>query len=141
MTIQFCNELRGTGQGAKHASLRPGTLIHHLPINEDTHMRKPIAILAALGFLGATSLPAVSAPATTGVVKSDDLSAAKKKAKKAKKKKAELTVTDLSAAKKKAKKAKKKAELSVVTDLSAAKKKAKKAKKKAENVILYRIAA
>jgi hypothetical protein len=110
-------------------------------------MRKLTAIIAALGLLASTSLTPVYAGATstdTGV-KSDDLSAAKKKAKKAKKKKSELAVTDLSAAKKKAKKAKKakkkKSELAV-TDLSAAaKKKAKKAKKKASNEILYRIAA
>ena len=104
-------------------------------------MRKLIAILAAIGFIGTTTLsPVLAAQATPGVAKSDDLSAAKKKAKK-KSKKAELTVTDLSAAKKKAKKKAKKAELTNVTDFSAAKKKAKKKAKKAENVILYRIAA
>jgi len=75
-------------------------------------MRKPIAILAALGFLGATSLPTMAAPASTGVVKNDDFSAAKKKAAPKKKKKSELTSTDISAA-----------------------------KKKADNMILYRIAA
>src|ERR1700720_3397153 len=67
-----------------------------------THMRKLIAIIAAVGLFGSTSLPVVAAPALGGVVKSDDLSAAKKKkSKKASKKKAELAVTDLSAAKKK----------------------------------------
>src|SRR5436305_11961982 len=92
----------------------------------EPHMRKLIAIIAAVGLFGSTSLPVVAAPALGGVVKSDDLSAAKKKkSKKAAKKKAELAVvTDLSAAKKKKTKktAKKKAELAVVTELSAAKK-------------------
>ncbi len=52
-------------------------------------MRKLVAIAAALGFLATTSLtPVMAAPAIgggMGTVKSDDLSAAKKKAKKAKK--------------------------------------------------------
>ena len=76
-------------------------------------MRKLIAIVAAIGFIGSTTLsPVTAAPASQGVVKSDDLSAAKKGAKKKKAKKAELISTDLSAAKKGAKKKKaKKAEL------------------------------
>ncbi len=83
-------------------------------------MRKLIAVLAAIGFIGTTTLsPVLAAQATPGVAKSDDFSAAKKKAKKksqegrtdrhhrplgcqeeAKKKakKAELTATDVSAA-------------------------------------------
>ena len=86
-----------------------------------THpMRKIIAIAAALGFLASTSLPTFAAPATNGVVKSDDLSAAKKKKKKMEKKdekkiekkdekKSDLDLNDLSAKKKK-KKAEKKDE-------------------------------
>ena len=97
-------------------------------------MRKLTAIAVALGFLASTSLPTIAAPSVNGVVKSDDLSAAKKKKKKKKKmdkmdkmeKKSSLTVTDLSAAKKKKKKKKddkmeKKTSLTV-NDLSAAKK-------------------
>ena len=103
-------------------------------------MRKITAIAVALGFLTSVSLPAFATPAVSGIVKSDELSAAKKKAKK-KSKKADVGITDLSAAKKK-KKAKKeemkKSDLGI-TDLSAAKKK-KKAKKKSTE-ILYRIAA
>ena len=46
-------------------------------------MRKLTAIIAALGFLGSTSLtPVFAAPVPGTVVKSDDLSAAKKKKKK-----------------------------------------------------------
>ena len=87
-------------------------------------MRKLTAIIAALGFLATTSLtPVYAAQAFDTPAKSDDLSAAKKKAKK------------------KGKKAKKTAELTIADDLSAAKKKKKKAKKKAASVILYRIAA
>ena len=76
-------------------------------------MRKLIAIIAAIGFIGSTSLPSMNAAqAKPGVAKSDDLSAAAKKKAKKKAKKAEVTVTDLSAAaKKKAKKKAKKAEL------------------------------
>ena len=110
-------------------------------------MRKFVSIIAALGFLGTTSLtPVFAAPMIDGVAKSDDLSAAKKKkkAKKAKKKMSELAISDVSAAKKKKKKAKKKkmSELTI-SDLSSAKKKKakKKAKKKMSNVIEYRIAA
>ena len=48
-------------------------------------MRKLIAIIVAIGFIGSTTLsPVTAAPAAQGIVKSDDLSAAK--AKKAKKK-------------------------------------------------------
>jgi len=70
-------------------------------------MRKITAIAVALGFLTSVSLPAFATPAVHGVVKSDDLSAAKKKKKKdSMEKKSENTVlgTDLSAAKKKKKK-------------------------------------
>ena len=76
-------------------------------------MRKLIAIIAAIGFIGSTTLsPVIAAQATQGVVKSDDLSAAKKGKSKKKAKKAELLSTDLSAAKKgKSKKKAKKAEL------------------------------
>ena len=42
-------------------------------------MRKITAIAVALGFLTSVSLPAFATPAVHGVVKSDDLSAAKKK--------------------------------------------------------------
>lgn len=99
-------------------------------------MRKLVAIAAALGFLGTTSLtPVQAAPAGDLGFKSEDFSAQKKKAKKA--------------AKKSKKKAKKKDVSSVQTseDLSAQKKKAKKAKKakkpakKQSNLIVYRIAA
>jgi len=104
-------------------------------------MRKSLAVLATLGFLGATTVaPVIAAPVAPAVAHTD-ISAAKKKAapvkhtvKKKIQKRADV-VTDLSAAKKKAKKASakkagakktmKKSEL--VTDLSAAKKKAKKA--------------
>jgi flagellar biosynthesis component FlhA len=102
-------------------------------------MRKLVAIAAALGFLATTSLtPVMASPAIgggMGTVKSDDLSAAKKKAKKKKAKKA--------------KKAKKKMSSVMTEDLSSAKKKAKKkakkskkkaAKKKMSSVIEYRIA-
>ncbi len=84
-------------------------------------MRKITAIAVALGFLTSVSLPAFATPAVSGIVKSDELSAAKKKAKK-KSKKADVGITDLSAAKKKAKKKSKKADVGI-TDLSAAKKK------------------
>ena len=75
-------------------------------------MRKITAIIAALGFLGTTMLTPVAAATSEGIAKSDDFSAAKKKAKKKKAKKkakkdAALVSSDLSAAKKK--KAKKKA--------------------------------
>ena len=42
-------------------------------------MRKITAIAVALGFLTSVSLPAFATPAVHGVVKSDDLSAAKKR--------------------------------------------------------------
>ena len=74
-------------------------------------MRKITAIAVALGFLTSVSLPAFATPAVNGIVKSDELSAKKKK------------------------KTEKKAALG--TDLSAKKK--KKTEKKSE--ILYRIAA
>ena len=45
-------------------------------------MRKLTAIVAALGLLSSTSLPAFAAAAGSDVVKSDELSAAKKKKKK-----------------------------------------------------------
>ena len=45
-------------------------------------MRKITAIAVALGFLTSVSLPAFATPVVQGVVKSDDLSAAKKKKKK-----------------------------------------------------------
>jgi hypothetical protein len=97
-------------------------------------MRKITAIAVALGFLTSVSLPAYATPAVSGIVKSDELSAAtKKKGKKAKKdemKKGDLGTTDLSAKKKKSAKAKKKATELGATDLSAKKKKSAKAKKK-----------
>jgi hypothetical protein len=127
-------------------------------------MRKFTAIAVALGFLTSVSLPAFATPTVNGVVKSDELSAAKKKKKKdSMEKKSSLGVTDLSAAKKKkkkdsmekksslgatdlsaAKKKKKKDSMEKksslgATDLSAAKKKKKQPEKKSE--ILYRIAA
>jgi len=61
-------------------------------------MKKITAIIAALGFLGSTMLTPVAAATSNGIFKSDDFSAAKKKAKKKK------------AKKKKGKKAKKKME-------------------------------
>src|SRR5262245_52025149 len=95
-------------------------------------MRKITAIAVALGFLTSVSLPAYATPAVSGIVKSDELSAAKKK-KKAKTnemKKSQLGSTDLSAAKKKAKKkSENKTDLGT-TDLSTAKKKAKKKSEK-----------
>ena len=91
-------------------------------------MRKIIATIAALGFLGTTSLTPVLAASANGTGPSD-LSAAKKKKKKAapkEEKKTELLTTDLSAAKKKKKKA--------------APKEEKKEEKKS-SIILYRVAA
>ena len=68
-------------------------------------MRKITAIAVALGFLTSVSLPAFATPAVNGIVKSDELSAAKKKKKKdTMEKKSSLGGTDLSAAKKKKKK-------------------------------------
>ena len=97
-------------------------------------MRKFTAIAVALGFLTSVSLPAFATPTVNGVVKSDELSAKKKKkTEKKDEKKSDLGMTDLSAKKKK--KTEKKAALG--TDLSAKKK--KKTEKKSE--ILYRIAA
>ena len=92
-------------------------------------MRKITAIAVALGFLTSVSLPAYATLPASGVVKSDDLSAKKKKSKKMEKKdekgdKKSALGTDLSAKKKK-KKDDKKME--------------KKDDKKSE--ILYRIAA
>ena len=104
-------------------------------------MRKITAIAVALGFLTSVSLPAFATPAVNGVVKSDELSAKKKKKMEKKdEKKSALGATDLSAAKKKKKKdtMEKKSSLGA-TDLSAAKKKKKQPEKKSE--ILYRIAA
>jgi hypothetical protein len=67
-------------------------------------MRKITAIAVALGFLTSVSLPAFATPAVNGIVKSDELSAAKKKKKKdTMEKKSSLGATDLSAAKKKKK--------------------------------------
>jgi hypothetical protein len=86
-------------------------------------MRKITAIVVALGFLTSVSLPAFATPAVNGIVKSDELSAKKKKKKDSMKKdekKSDLGLTDLSAKKKK-------------------KKDTKKDEKKSE--ILYRIAA
>jgi len=82
-------------------------------------MRKITAIAVALGFLTSVSLPAFATPAVNGVVKSDELSAKKKKKKDSMEKKSSLGATDLSAKKKK--------------------KTEKKDEKKSE--ILYRIAA
>jgi hypothetical protein len=81
-------------------------------------MRKLTAIIAAIGFLGSTSLtPVFAAPVHGTVVKSDDLSTAGKKKKK--KKGAELTITQ--------------------DEMTAAGK--KKKKKKGAEIILYRVAA
>jgi hypothetical protein len=103
-------------------------------------MRKITAIAVALGFLTSVSLPAFATPAVNGVVKSDELSAAKKKKKKdSMEKKSSLGATDLSAAKKKKKKSMEKKSSLGATDLSAAKKKKKQPEKRSE--ILYRIAA
>ena len=82
-------------------------------------MRKITAIAVALGFLTSVSLPAFATPTVNGVVKSDELSAKKKKKKDTMEKKSSLGATDLSAKKKK--------------------KTEKKDEKKSE--ILYRIAA
>jgi hypothetical protein len=84
-------------------------------------MRKITAIAVALGFLTSVSLPAFATPAVSGIVKSDELSAAKKKKKK---KKDEMKKSDLG-----------------TTDLSAAKKKKKKKDDMKKSEILYRIAA
>ncbi len=60
-------------------------------------MRKLIAMIAAIGFIGSTTVaPMIAAPTTPGIAQSDDFSAAKKKAKK-KAKKAEVTAIELSA--------------------------------------------
>ena len=100
-------------------------------------MRKITAIAVALGFLTSVSLPAYATPAVSGIVKSDELSAKKKKkAKTNEMKKSQLGSTDLSAKKKAKKKSEKKSDLGT-TDLSA-KKKPKKSKK---SEILYRLAA
>jgi len=82
-------------------------------------LRKITAIAVALGFLTSVSLPAFATPAANGVVKSDELSAKKKKKTEKKDEKKSALGTDLSAKKKKK------------TD--------KKDEKKSE--ILYRIAA
>jgi len=71
-------------------------------------MRKITAIAVALGFLTSVSLPAYATLPVSGVVKSDDLSAKKKKSKKMEKKdekgdKKSALGTDLSAKKKKKK--------------------------------------
>jgi hypothetical protein len=114
---------RVTGRKLSPLSLKAQAPAEKNITSEDKTMRKLIAIMAALGFLGATSLtPVVAAASVDKPATSDEVSAQKKakKAKKAMKKKA-----------KKAKKAKK-----------PAKKRAKKPmKKKADAVILYRIAA
>ena len=119
--------------------MAPANRVHRF--KRTNTMRKITAIAVALGFLTSVSLPAYATPAVSGIVKSDELSAKKKK-KKMEKKTAvgtELGTTDLSA-KKKAKKSKmKKGDLGT-TDLSA-KKKAKKSKTKKAAEILYRIAA
>jgi hypothetical protein len=113
---------------------------------KEIKMRKLTAIIAALGFLGTTSLTPVlaAAPIDNGSV---ELSAQKKikKAKRAKvkivkkRKAAELQVSqDLSAQKRKAKRAKvkkprakaKTAEMQIIGDLSAQKKKSKRVKAK-----------
>jgi len=96
-------------------------------------MRKITAIAVALGFLTSVSLPAYATLPASGVVKSDDLSAKKKKKSKKMEKKDEkgdkksALGTDLSAKKKKKKDDKK------------MDKKDDKMEKKSE--ILYRIAA
>ncbi len=90
-------------------------------------MRKIIATIAALGFLGTTSLTPVLAASIDGTAPSNDLSAAaKKKKKKAapkEEKKTELLSSDVSAAAKKKKK------------------KAAPKEEKKSSIILYRIAA
>ena len=87
-------------------------------------MRKITAIAVALGFLTSVSLPAFATPAVNGVVKSDELSAKKKKKTEKKDEKKSALGTDLSAKKKKKteKKDEKKSDLGM-TDLSAKKKK------------------
>jgi hypothetical protein len=82
-------------------------------------MRKITAIAVALGFLTSVSLPAFATPAVNGVVKTDELSAKKKKKMEKKDEKKSVLGTHLSAKKKK--------------------KTEKKDEKKSE--ILYRIAA
>src|SRR6476620_10066374 len=91
-------------------------------------MRKITAIAVALGFLTSVSLPAFATPAANGVVKSDELSAKKKK--KTEKKKAALGADRSDKKKKKTeKKEEKKSDLGM-TDHSAKKK--KKTEKKDE---------
>jgi hypothetical protein len=127
-------------------------------------MRKITAIAVALGFLTSVSLPAFATPAVNGVVKSDELSAKKKKktekkdekksalgtdlsAKKKKKtekkdeKKSDLGMTDLSAKKKKKTEKKDEKKSALGTDLSAKKKKKTEKKDEKKSEILYRIAA
>src|SRR6185436_2569967 len=104
-------------------------------------MRKITAIAVALGFLTSVSLPAFATPAVNGVVKSDELSAKKKKKTEKKDEKKSALGADLSAKKKKKteKKDEKKSELG--TDLSAKKKKKTDKKDEKKSEILYRIAA
>jgi hypothetical protein len=97
-------------------SLRAGLLPSKA--QEDIHMRKLTAIIAALGFLASTSLtPVFAAPAVDTAVKNDDLSTAGKKKKK--KKGAEVITTQ--------------------DEMTTAGK--KKKKKKGAEIILYRVAA
>ncbi|HEY0569584.1 MAG TPA: hypothetical protein VGD13_15865 [Xanthobacteraceae bacterium] len=126
-------------------------------------MRKLTAIIAALGFLGATSLTPVLAasPTDNGSVEFSAQKKAKKakrvKVKTAKKRTADLQISQDLSAQKKAKRAKAKrprakakaAEVQTIGDLSAQKKNAKRAKAKKPGskakaksaAIYYRIAA
>src|SRR6476620_3127751 len=105
-------------------------------------MRKITAIAVALGFLTSVSLPAFATPAANGVVKSDELSAKKKKkTEKKDEKKSALGMTDLSAKKKKKTEKKDEKKSALGTDLSAKKKKKTDKKDEKKSEILYRIAA
>src|SRR5215831_6958952 len=132
--------VRGEARGQKTARQSHCQLPPHVDGSKRINtMRKITAIAVALGFLTSVSLPAFATPAVNGIVKSDELSAAKKKKKSSTDKKSSLVTTDLSAAKKKKKSTTDKKSGLVSTDLSAKKKKKSSTDKKSE--ILYRIAA
>src|SRR5262245_25451849 len=90
----------------------------YIDFKKKNTMRKITAIAVALGFLTSVSLPAYATPAVSGIVKSDELSAKKKKkAKTNEMKKSQLGSTDLSAKKKAKKKSEKKSDHGM-TDLA-----------------------
>lgn len=102
-------------------------------------MRKFITIVAALGFLGTTSLTPVLAATALDSTKTDTSSAGKKDKKAAKKSNKKTAKKGKKAGKKFAKKGKKPGKK--VTKKGNKKPGMKKAKKTADATILYRIAA